>query len=211
MKNILCISLFLLCSFYAEAQTNIAIKAGFNYSTARAYFSGQKQSTDFVPGANLGLQLKTAFDGLLHFSPMITYSSRGYIIKSGNATADKTQNIIHYVDVAPLLSLDFATAKNNSLVVAFGPVAGLAIAGKEKITVSGISSTSNMKFSTSKNYGLFDLALHTSIGYHLKKMFIEVAWQHGLASINNNEENDKRNIRNRTISLNFGYVIKSYK
>ena len=87
----------------------------------------------------------------------------------------------------------------------------MAIAGTEKTTVAGITTSNKMHFSTSNDYGLFDFGLHTSLGYHFNKLFVELAYQYGFASINNNEEHDKRNIRNRTLSLNLGYTIKSYK
>jgi len=210
MKLLFSIALVLSCCFSSIAQTKIAIKAGFNYSTARAYFNDVKQSTGFVPGANLAIQLKTEFDGPLHFSPYIAYSNRGYVIKSKNATGDKTRNSIHYIDVAPVLSLDFVTGSNKSFVIGFGPLAGLAIAGTEKTTIAGVTTSQKMRFTTSKDYGLFDLGLHTSLGYHFNKLFVEVAYQYGFASINNNEEIDKRNIRNRTFSLNIGYFIRSF-
>lgn len=211
MKPLFCIFLMATLFFSASAQTSIFVRGGFNYSTAKANFTGVKQSTGYVPGGNLAIQLKTAFDGPLHFSPYIAYTTRGYIIKSGNSAGDKTQNFIHYIDLAPILSLDFSTGHNNSFVIGVGPIAGLAISGREKTTVSGVSSSSKMHFSTSGDYGLFDLGLHTSIGYHFNKLFVELAYQHGFANINNNEENDKRNIQNRTLSLNLGYCIRSYK
>jgi len=211
MKPLFSILLMTLISFSSTAQTSISVKGGFNYSTAKASFGGAKQSTGYVPGANLAIQLKTAFDGPLHFSPYIAYTTRGYIIKSGNSAGDKTRTFINYIDLAPVLSLDFSTGHNNSFVIGVGPIAGLALSGKEKTTVSGISNTAKMHFSTSADYGLFDLGLHTSLGYHFNKLFVEIAYQYGFASINNNEENDKKNIQNRTLSLNLGYCIRSYK
>lgn len=211
MKPLFCIAAMTALFFSSAAQTKIAIKGGFNYSTSKASFNGEKQSTGYVPGGNLAIQLKTDFDGPLHFSPYIAYTTRGYIIKSGNATGDKTRNFIHYIDLAPVLSLDFHTGHNNSFVIGVGPIAGLAIAGTEKTTLSGVTSSAKMHFSTSSDYGLFDLGMHTSLGYHFNKLFVELAYQYGFASINNNEENDKKNIQNRTLSLNIGYYFKSYK
>jgi Outer membrane protein beta-barrel domain len=199
------------CFCYTHAQTKLAIKGGFNYSTARAYLNDVKQSTGFVPGGSLAIQMKTAFDGLLHFSPYVAYTTRGFIIKSANNTGDKTRSFIHYIDLAPVLSVDFITGKDNSLVIGVGPVASLAIGGTEKTTSSGITNSAKMNFSTSKDYGLFDMGLHASAGWHLKKYFIEVAYQYGFANINNNIELDKRNIQNRTFSLNLGYYFRTYK
>jgi hypothetical protein len=42
----------------------------------------------------------------------------------------------------------------------------------------------------------------------MKKIFVEASYMHGLASVNNNEENDQRNIQNRMLSLNIGYYFR---
>ena len=210
MKFILIASLTVVCFLNTTAQTSIAVRGGFNYSTVRAYYSDGKQRVGFVPGGNIGLQVNTVFEGLLHFSPFVGYNSRGFIIKS-KTNGDKTQNFIHYIDIAALLSIHKPMGGNNSFAITAGPVISLAIAGTEKTTIAGISNSSKMKFSTSGDYGPFDFGLQAAVGYHFKKIFVEAAYQYGFVNINNNEEHDKRNIRNRTISLNLGYYIRSYK
>jgi len=210
MKIFLTAALSAFLFFAANAQTHIMVRGGFNYSTARAYYNDVKQSVDFVPGGHIALQVKTVFEGLLHFSPYVGYSNRGFIIRS-KANGDQTRNFIHYIDMAALLSFDLAAGNKNHFVIAAGPVASMAISGKEKTTIAGVSTTSKMKFSTTANYGLFDFGAQASIGYHFKKIFVEAAYQYGLANINNNAERDKRNIQNRTLSLNIGYYIRSYK
>lgn len=197
------------CITLLHAQTKLSVKTGFNYSTARAYTGQLKQSTGFMPGANLGIQLNTVFEGLLHFTPSVSYQNRGFVInnKSNNS---KTSNFIHYVDLAPLLSIFVKTGKKHSLSISAGPVASLAIAGTEKTTINGSSSTQKMKFSTTNNYGLFDFSLLAGAGFHLKKWYLEANYYHGLANINNNVSRDFRNIRNRTINISLGYYLKLY-
>lgn len=191
-------------SFQLHAQVRIAVKGGFNYSTAKASYGGIKQSHEFVPGGNLGLQIIREFDGPLYFSPYITYSSRGFIVTIKDTIS---KNIIHYIDIAAVLSFHIP-AGANSLVLAAGPTLGVAFMGTEKRTVEGITTSSKMKFSIDGNYSYFDPGLHTSIGYHFKKIFIEAAYQLGLSNINNNGEFDRRDLRNRTFSLNLGYYLR---
>ncbi|MBC7890026.1 MAG: outer membrane beta-barrel protein [Ferruginibacter sp.] len=207
MKQLIYFFLPLFVSDAATAQTKIAIKAGANMATARIYQDGQKLDSKFNPGYGAGILFKAPFEGLLHFSPSLSYNRRGYtyLPKEGNITQYK--NTIHYIDIVPSLSVDFSLGQ-NSLVISAGPHASMAIAGTEKTSVGTASNTSKMKFSTSKNYGLFDLGFTGSIGYHLKRVFIETGFQLGLANINNNVETDKRNIRNRMVSLQFGYYLK---
>ncbi len=163
-----------------------------------------------MPGANLGIQLNTVFEGILHFTPAISYQNRGFIINDKTNNSKKS-HFIHYVDLAPLLSIFINKGKKHQLSICAGPVASLAISGTEKTTVNGSSSRQKMKFSTTNNYGLFDFSLQAGAGYHLKKWYFEAVYLHGLANINNNVSLDNMNIRNRTISINLGYYFKSYE
>lgn len=207
MRLLICTCFSLIIYKASPAQTKTAIKAGANISTARVYQEDQKLDTKFNPGYGIGILFKVPFEGVLHFSPWLAYNRRGYTYapKTGNITQYK--NTIHYIDIMPALSVDFPSGK-NSLVLSAGPHVSVAIAGTEKVSAGNTSSSSKMKFSTSANYGLIDLGMGGSIGYHLKKFFVETSFQLGLANINNNVEADKRNIRNRMISLHAGYFLK---
>lgn len=206
------ISVVTLAFFFMQtkAQTSISVKAGFNYSTARTYAGQLKLSNGYMPGANLGFQLKTLFEGLLHFTPAISYQNRGFVINS-NTNNSKTSYFIHYADLAPLLGIFVKTGKQHKLSISAGPVASLAIAGTEKTTINGSTSSQKMKFSTTNNFGLFDFSLQAGAGFHFKKWYLEASYLHGLANINNNVSRDSRNIRNRTISINLGYYFKSFE
>ncbi len=200
---LLCISLF--------AQTKMAIKGGYNYSTARAYFTEIKQGTGFKSGGGLGILFKADFDGVLHFSPSIMVNQRGYSIKPLSGSIKKYDNTITYLDLYPGLSLDFPIKGNEekTFVVGFGPQISFAATGTEKTTdAAGVITKSKMKFSTTGNYGVGDIGMNASIGIQINKLMVEAKYCHGLASINNEEEFDGRNIRNRMFSLNIGYFFK---
>ncbi|MBK7883955.1 MAG: PorT family protein [Chitinophagaceae bacterium] len=191
-----------------KGQTKIALKGGVNYSTARVYHGTEKQPTDYKLGGNIGVQADMPFDGGLHFSPYIAYNLKGFITlpKTGNIT--KIDNTIHYVEMAPKLTYHFTNDKAGSFTAGAGMSLGVAVAGREKITDNGVTTDEKMKFSIVNKYGLFDFGFVPSIGYSTKKIFIEAVYQMGLTNINNNEENDGRNIRNRTFSLNLGFFLK---
>ena len=190
-----------------SAQTKIAVKGGFNYSSARVYINDIKQSATFKAGFGAGLLFKMPFDGLLHFSPYIAYNLRGYKYTTKGAIDTTYDNSIHYIDLVPALSIDIPSGA-NSFVISAGPELGIAFSGKEKRTINGVTASSKMKFSTDGEYGYFDLGLSTSLGYHTKHFLVEAGFQFGLANINNDVDLDHRNIQNRMLSLNLGYYIK---
>jgi Outer membrane protein beta-barrel domain len=189
------------------AQVKIAVKGGFNFSTAKAVYADIKQPVNFITGYSIGALAKVPFDGLLHFTPSITINKRGFTVKplAGNNKSEQ-YNII-YVDLVPALSIDIPSGK-NSIAISFGPDFGLTNLGRLKIiSNSSINTTQSLKFGYGE-IGWFDIGLTASLGYHLPKSFIELSYMHGLTGINNNEEIDKRNIQNRMIGLTIGYYFK---
>jgi hypothetical protein len=189
------------------AQVKIAAKAGWNYSTARAVYTDVRQPTDFTFGYGAGILVKIPFEGILNFSPSVMINRRGFVVKPNMGTNIKEQYSITYLDLIPSLSVDFPN-HSNSFVISLGPDFGFTNFGKIKVTdINNISNSQNLKFGYGA-YGWFDIGLNASVGYHMKKIFIELGYLHGLTSINNNEEFDQRNLRNRTLSLNFGYYFK---
>jgi len=207
MKRIIVWFSGLLMMNTVAAQVKIAAKAGWNYSSARAVYSDVIQSTDFISGYGIGAMAKVPFDGVLHFSPSVMINKRGFIVKPTTGNNKKEQYSITYLDLVPSLSFDF-TNNNNAFVIGIGPDFGFTNFGKLKVTdINNITSSQKIKFGY-QNLGWFDLGMNASVGYHMKKIFVEANYLIGLASINNNEENDQRNIRNRMLSLNIGFYFR---
>jgi hypothetical protein len=190
----------------ATAQVKLAVKGGWNYCTTRAVYANVKQPSGFTNGYGIGALLKMPFDGVLHFSPSVMVNKKGFIIKP-SGTNTKEQYSLVYVDLVPSLSVDFEKG-DNSFVISLGPDIAITNFGKLKITGNnGVTTSQNLKFGYGE-IGWFDVGLNASVGYHMKKIFVELGYTNGLASINNNEEIDQRNIRNRMLSLNIGYYFK---
>ena len=207
MKRIIICFAAIIIVTTVNAQVKVAAKAGWNYSTVRAVYSGVKQSSDFAFGYGVGAMAKVPFDGILHFSPSVMINKRGFVIKPSSGTNKTEQYSIIYLDIVPSLSFDFPI-KSNAFVIGMGPDFGFTNFGKLKATdINDITSTQNLKFNY-KEFGWFDLGMNFSAGYHMKKIFVEAGYMLGLASINNNEENDQRNIRNRMLSLNVGFYFR---
>jgi Outer membrane protein beta-barrel domain len=207
MKRISTILAALLIIAVAKAQVKIAAKAGWNYSTAKAMYAGVKQPTDFAFGYGAGVYAKIPFEGVLNFAPSVMINKRGFIVKPLTGTNKTEQYTITYLDLVPSFSFHFPH-KNNSFAFAIGPDFGFTNFGKLKATDNNnVITTQKLKFGYG-SLGWFDLGLNASVSYHMKKIFVEAGYMYGLASINNNEEVDQRNIRNRMISLNLGYYFK---
>jgi hypothetical protein len=191
------------------AQNKLAVKGGYNYSTARAYFDGKKQTTGFKSGYGLGLLFKTNIEGILHFSPGLTINKRGYTIEPSTGPVKKYDNDITYIDLYPGLSLDIPMKKDNFFILDVGPQFGFTNFGNEKTTdAMGAVTSAKMQFSLSGSYGIADVGMNGGIGVSVNKFLVELKYYHGLSSINNEEEFDKRNIRNRMISFCVGYFFK---
>ena len=206
-KIVFCFSLLLLNNLANAQEVRIAAKAGWNYSTARAIYSGVQQSTGYTSGYGIGALVKIPFEGVLHFSPSVMLNKRGFIINPSTGTNKKEQYTITYLDIIPSFSFDFAH-QGNAFVVSVGPDFGFTNFGKLKATDNNNITTSQKLQFGFTGYGWFDLGLNASVGYHMKKVFVEAGYMLGLASVNNNEENDQRNIRNRMLSLSVGYYFK---
>ncbi len=207
MKKIL-LTLFALSYIHiCYTQTRIALKGGYNHSTAKVSYNAIVQPVTAVPGAGFGLLFKVPFDGPLHFSPYAQINTRGFSVKPNTGNYTKIQTMIAYLDIVPALSLDFGN-KDHSFVFSVGPVLSFTDFGREKKTDSNqVTSSAKMKFGFGE-YSWIDLGAASSIGVHFKKTFIEAVYYYGLANINNNSEFDGINIRNRMLTLGFGYYLK---
>ncbi|UEG48616.1 PorT family protein [Ferruginibacter lapsinanis] len=216
MKKFYLLLIFTLSIIFVSAQTKIALKAGWNVATARVryvndvYSQNIKQPSSNINGFGLGIMFKTHFDDVLHFSPTISYNMRGYIYNPTYGDTSKYYNTIHYIDITPALSADFPVGeRKNTLVLSAGPQLGIAIAGTEKTTTKGgVTSSNKMKLSVDGEYGMFDLGFSSGLAFHTPKVFVELGYLLGLANINNNYQTDHRNIRNRMISVSFGYYLR---
>lgn len=207
MRSIIAVLTVFTTITTANAQVKIAVKGSWNYSTAKAVYTGVNQSTGYTNGFGLGVLAKVPFDGILHFSPSVMINNRGFIINPSTGTNKKEQYSITYLDLIPALSVDFEDG-NNTVSIALGPDFGFTNFGKLKATdMNNVTTSQKMKFGYG-GYGWFDLGLNTSVAYRMKKVFVELSYFNGLANINNNEETDGRNIRNRMLSLNVGYYFK---
>lgn len=207
MRNFLLVLLASIAFHQVSAQNKFAVKAGYNYAFVDAKYSGVKQPYDAKSGFGIAALAKIPFDGVLHFSPFVGYNMRGFTIKPKSGNLKKEEFTLHYLDIVPALSVDLPV-NDNFFVISTGPLFGFTNFGRLKTTdINNVTKSEKIKFGYD-SYGWFDVGLSSSVGYHMKKAFVELGYTHGFVNINNNEEFDGRNIKNRMLSLNFGYYFK---
>jgi hypothetical protein len=209
MKQVVTTIFLLLTLVFCTAQegTKWGVKAGYNYTFAKVNYTNEKQPVAAKHGFGIAGTVKVPFEGMLNFSPYVGYNMKGFIVKPKNGPIKEQNFTLHYIDIAPVLSLDIP-AGGNTFVIQGGPILGLTRFGKLKTTTTANVTTSEKIAFGYGGYGWFDLGLTTGMGFHFNKRFIEIIYTPSLTNINNNVETDGINIRNRMFSLNFGYYFK---
>lgn len=200
-------SIFCCLLFTSSFAQRFGIKGGINYSNARVYDSATKINAGYKPGATLGVMADFEFDGPLHFTPSVMYSMKGYTFKPIKGTREKVSTTLHYIDLGAILTLRIP-ALHKGFAVSAGPTASFAISGKEKITENGVTTSSKIGFSLVKDYGFYDMGMFMGTSYSFSDCMIQAGYQVNFINHNNNAESDQLNIRNRTISLTFGYFLR---
>ena len=209
MKNICAVIGLCLLSYFASAQTQIAVKGGYDLGTARVYLGNYQPSVQAVSGFGFGILFNAPFDGNLHFTPSIGFNQRGYAYGPYNDSLGVAKDKVNmsYIDAAFTLSYEFPY-KSNKFILSLGPVFSYALYGTETTTLNGVSSTGKMDFTLFQNYCSVDISVTAKAAYQVKKMFVEAGFQLGVANIDENANTDGRNIQNRMLSLSVGYYLK---
>jgi hypothetical protein len=81
MKKTIMMAALLLLVITGKAQVKIGVMGGWNYCSAKAVYSGVKQSTGFVNGFGAGITTDIPFDGVLHFVPAAMINKPGLYYK----------------------------------------------------------------------------------------------------------------------------------
>ncbi len=206
MKFVIALWIMLLSILSAQAQVKFAVSAGYNHNTARIHKNDVLQSTGDVPGGYANLRVETEFEAPLHFTGLVGYNMRGYVY---NVLPDSTVSTrIHYVDIAPMLNYHFNTGTNSLLNVFAGPMVGFALAGTQTVESAGQKTSAPMKFSLTNHFSLANIGIQSGLAFHFNNWFLEAGYHLGVSSINNEEEVDRTNIKNRAITVGIGYWLR---
>jgi hypothetical protein len=215
MKRII---IFFIVVFYCDTifsqEVQFEIFAGPHLSSTTYSISSATQPTDTKVGFHLGAGYKIPFDGILFFSPSISYAMRGYEVQFNQPSyppdllAIDNNTTFHEIDVDPLLQFDLSK-KANHLFIKAGPSFNFILSGKEKYNLAtGEYIGRSMKFSTTNSYGRYNASLVGQFGFETSKGFIIYAYYlRGLISMNN--ETQGPSIYNSMYGLTLGVSFKS--
>ena len=208
----------LACTFLPVAgfsQTEFALFAGPQMTTASYKAASIKQSTEPKYGFFAGAAWKVPFENKLSFAPEVFYSMKGYkvvfnrFIYPPGPEAKDNNTSIHCHELAGLLQLDLGTEPSHFFFKG-GLSLDFQLYGKEKFnTTTGSTVDRKIKYDFGA-YGrysansIFQLGYETSSGF-----FIAGRYSYGLANINNADEGP--NIHHIVYGVSVGAYLKKNK
>ena len=215
MKKLLIISATLLLIKSGKAQSMFGFFAGPQATSSHYIVTGQKQSTDFKYGVQLGINWKIPFENKLYFSPQIFYSLKGYKVKFSqyayppDASAIDNNTMIHSLELAALLQFDFGNQPGH-LFFRGGPSLDFQLFGKEKFhLLNGSSINQPMKYGAAE-YGHFAANAITQLGYESSGgLFVYAQFSFGLTNLSNVDGGPS--ISHRVAGISFGKWINRKK
>jgi len=217
MKKVI---IFFAAIFWATGGFSQAVQfgifAGSHISSTTYSIKAIGQPTDSKIGFHFGAGYKIPFEGILFFSPSISYAMRGYKVQFNQPSyppdllAIDNNVTFHEIDVDPLLQFDLSK-KANHLFFKAGPSFNFILWGNEKYNLAtGESVDHAMKFSTTNWYGRYNASLVGQFGYETAKgLMIYAYYLHGMISMNNEEQGPS--IYNSMYGFTIGTFLKSKK
>lgn len=199
----------LIVSVPVSAQIKYMIGAGLNASNVR---SAQIDSNKNIIGPTFSFAAIIPI-GTLQFKPEIQYSQRGYVIKTGNVGGNinfssKFKQVINYVEL-PLELVYPVKTGSGQLMIAAGPVIGLALSGKATTTITLAGNRDEKVRNIDFGSGATQLK-GVDYGGRINLMyifdgglFIKADYNYGFSNLSNNNTE----YYNNSIGLGIGYVF----
>jgi len=216
MKRIIIFFTAIFCCNKIFSQPQVEIFAGAHISSTDYSINAVKQPTDTKTGFHFGARLKVPFEGIVFFSPAISYAMRGFKVQFNQPSyppdllAIDNNVTFHEIDIDPLLQFDLSK-KPGHLFIRIGPSFNFILWGKEKYNLAtGESIDRSMKFSTLNGYTRYNASLLGQFGYETSKGFAIYAYYlRGMVSMNNEEQGPS--ILNSMYGLTLGKFLRSKK
>ena len=183
-------SIFILLST-TETQAQLTIFAGPQITSASYTIQGAKQTTEHKQGFVAGAGLKTLLEGPVYFSPMLSFTKKGYKVKFDRAAfppdsaAINNNTSINTLELAPLVQVDFSK-KASHLFLRFGPAFDINLSGNEQFDTAANRQVNRKMIFSFGDYSHATISLNGHVGYQHKSGFIIFAhYTYGVSSLNN--------------------------
>ena len=214
------IFLFLIVSSFQtnaqDSEIKLNIKTGLNYSTIVENNDNDLYSTEnsYVTGFHFGIYPEFPIKDRYHIEAGLMYSSMGCRtevdgIINGEQSNYTVDTELEYIVLNAHLTRYFDGFMPGFYVLA-GFFASLGVEGK--IEFEGYQGQKRIFSSRKVNWGYDesdddfkeeDLGLECGIGIKIRKLIIEMSYQHGLVNISPYQDNDYSN-KNRVFSFSLG-------
>lgn len=219
MKILAFSSLFLFLSLQINAQLRLAVKAGYNNSSAE-YRPKDRMIKQSISSFQLGFLGQLSCNKIL-LSSNILFNQKGNYSDNNEIISDDGQQVtyrLNYLETNILAGYRFTLSKKAGISIAAGPYFGVGLSGTEKGTGSSLLETykidrkihfSNTKESSYNNnyFKPFDFGLDINASLNYKKYFLYFNFGKGLVDRFSSDLPDW-NSRNNVFSLGAGYYFK---
>jgi len=216
MKKSIIFFAAVFCCVTGFSQVQFGIFAGAHIASTHYSIKSVEQPTDSKAGFHFGARYKIPFEGILFFSPSISYAMRGYKVQFNQPSfppdllAIDNDVTFHEINVDPLLQFDL-TKKPSHPFIRVGPSFNFILWGNEKYNLAtGEYVDHAMNLSTTNGYGRYNASLVAHLGFETSKgVTIYAYYLRGLISMNNEEQGPS--IYNSMYGLTVGKFFKSKK
>jgi hypothetical protein len=198
-----------------QAQSRFGIFAGPQASSARYSIDGEKQSTSYKYGFQLGAGWKIPFDNQLYFAPAAFYSMKGYKVELDRPSyppdpyATNNDTRLHTFELAFLLQYDLGKKPSHFFLKA-GPSLDFQLKGTEKFERSNGSPVDRSMIFSFGDYGRYAASFLFQFGYEAPSGWFGFAqYNHGVGSFNNADHGPK--ILHRVWGLSVGHYFGKKK
>jgi len=209
-KVILVVSVTILTMVFVQAQVDIGVRAGFNFTNVNISSGGLSLSPEMKPGIQFGIVGEITLPLPISLQTGILFAQQGYKLEfsesyMGEKFSTKGKSILNYIQI-PVNAQYKIGIGNVGLLFQAGPYLGFALSGKAKheTTISGKTEkkTEDIEFGEGGMKRL-DAGFGIGAGVRFGHFQAGIGYNLGLANIANNDGEGK--VRNNGIAITGTY------
>jgi Outer membrane protein beta-barrel domain len=187
----------------------ICVQGSLDFANVTYSSSGSSSSDKSRLGFNLGVFITHPLPTSMTTGGLLLKGGLEFIQKGSSysdGSGDKETLTLGYLEIPIDILYEYRLADCSGIFGGLGPYLAYGLGGKDKYTYSGQSvSTNSFSDSAAKR---FDFGLHLTAGYRMScKWSASVAYELGLANIDNSASGSNYSAKNHVWSFNFAYCL----